>query len=96
MAKLDWTPPKITEYAEFQYNVDYAAELHELKGNNWTDRGLNGSNLPNKMIQEYQNYKNFDQAFRATVEYLGQRFQDEAPVQSGRLKASFKIEFKPL
>lgn len=96
MARLDWTHPKIIEYAEYQYNVDYAMEVHELDGNRWTDRALNGSNLPQKMVQEYQNYKNLDQAFRATAEYLGQRFQDEAPVKSGRLKASFKIEYKSL
>lgn len=96
MARLDWTPPEIIEYAEYQYNVDYAAEVHELKGNRWTDRGLNGSNLPQFMATEYSNYKNLDRAFRATSEYLGERFQNEAPVQSGKLKASFKIEYKPL
>lgn len=96
MARLDWTPPKITEYAEYQYNVDYAAEVHELKGNRWTDRALNSSNLPQKMIVEYQNYKNLDQAFRATVEHLGVLFQGEAPKKSGRLKASFRIEYKNL
>lgn len=96
MARLDWTPPQITEYAEYQYNVDYAAEVHELDGNRWTDRGLNGSNLPQKVATEYQSTKDLNQAFRTTIEYLGQRFQDEAPVSSGRLKASFKIEYKPL
>jgi hypothetical protein len=96
MARLDWTPPQITEYAEFQYNVDYAAEVHELTGNRWTDRGLNGSNLPDVMASEYASTQDLIQAFKNTAEYLGERFQNEAPVNSGKLKASFNIEWKNL
>lgn len=94
MARLNWTPPTITIYAEFQYNAPYALEEHELNGNHWTDRGLAGSEVPKHMASVFTG--NLNEAFKKTAEYLGERFQNECPVKTGTLKASFNIEYKPL
>ena len=95
MAKLEWNPPKFPEkYAEYSWNTHYAAKVHELKGNRWTDRGLSGSNTPQKMVEEFQKLQNLEAAFEETAKYLGELFQGEVPVSTGDLKDSYRIIFK--
>ncbi|MHC5719635.1 MAG: hypothetical protein ACYTX0_48235 [Nostoc sp.] len=84
-----WTPPQLTfTTATYQWTAPYAYDVHERQGNRWTDRALSGSNLPATFAANYQTTHNLDLAFAATANYLNQRFLQEVPVRSGRLKAS--------
>lgn len=88
----DWTPPEIKEsIAEYSWNTDYAADVHELKGDRWTDRGLAGSDLPAHFQSAYNG--DLQQTFKETAEYLGDRFQAEVPVSTGHLQDSYQIKF---